>query len=96
MESDWKGQSPAIEEFRDQIDIVDDQILELFNERARLVLRVGEIKRAQNLPIYVPDRESRILERLRDRNRGPLDTDTVTRLYRDIIEKFRCLEDGVG
>lgn len=96
MESSWKDKPITIEELRDQIDLIDDQILGLLNERGKLVLQLGEIKRAQNLPIYVPSRENRILERLRNNNRGPLDDASVTRLYQKIIDESRRLEDGGG
>lgn len=92
-EEDWQGELPSLEELRAHIDGIDDQVLDLLNERARVVLLVGKVKRAQGLPIYVPSREDRILIRLRERNRGPLNDETVARLYRRIIEAFRQLEE---
>lgn len=92
IEEDWRGELPALEELRVHIDLIDNQILDLLNERARWVLLVGKVKRAQGLPIHVPSREHIILERLRERNRGPLTDETVVRLYDKIIEAFRRLE----
>jgi chorismate mutase/prephenate dehydratase len=44
-------------EIRQQIDILDEQILKLLNARAELVHKVGELKRAEGLEIYAPERE---------------------------------------
>lgn len=92
IEEDWRGELPSLEELRAHIDLIDNQILDLLNERARWVLLVGKVKRARGLPIHVPSREHVILTRLRERNRGPLNDETVVRLYDKIIEAFRRLE----
>lgn len=95
-EDGWQRELPSLEELRAHIDLIDDQILDLLNERARLVLLVGKVKMAQGLPIHVPSREHVILTRLRERNRGPLNDETVVRLYDKIIEIFRRLEGELG
>ena len=58
--------------WREKIDALDDQILALLNERARCALSVGKIKRAEGLPFHVPERETLILNRIRELNGGPL------------------------
>tara|TARA_B100000315_G_C14107066_1_gene376433 strand:- start:80 stop:373 length:294 start_codon:yes stop_codon:yes gene_type:complete len=93
-ESGWKENLLSIEELRDQIDLIDSRILELLNKRATLALLIGEIKQAEDLPIHVPSRENQILERLQNKNRGPLGNEAITRLYQKIIEESRCLEDS--
>ena len=57
---------------RARIDELDQQLIKLLNERAKVVVEVGRVKRAGNTPIYVPDRERRVLEQVRSYNQGPL------------------------
>ncbi|RMF94134.1 MAG: chorismate mutase [Nitrospinota bacterium] len=81
-----------IHELRRQIDAIDDQLLKLFNERARLAQKIGLLKKAQGLPIYVPSREEEILERLQRENPGPLSPEAIKRLYQQLMEESKRLE----
>ena len=51
---------------------LDGRLVELLNERARLVVEVGKVKRADNVPIYAPHREAAVLDRVLRLNEGPL------------------------
>src|SRR3954451_14515774 len=62
-------------ELRVAIDALDDKLLELLNERARLVQEVGAIKAQLKQPFYVPERERQILERLQEARSGPFPTE---------------------
>lgn len=46
---------------RNQIDAVDKKLLKLVLKRLELVGQVGEVKRANNLPVFAPGREDQIL-----------------------------------
>jgi len=79
--------------WREKIDALDDQILELLNERARCALSVGKIKRAEDLPLHAPDRETLILNRIRELNGGPLSHEAAQRIFRQIIDESLRLEE---
>jgi chorismate mutase/prephenate dehydratase len=64
--------SDRLSEIRQRIDAVDARLLELLAERGRLVLEVGAFKHATNAPIWRPEREAQIMQRLADTNPGPL------------------------
>ena len=49
---------------REDIDKVDAELLRLLNQRAELVLKVGELKKANNLAVVHADREKVLLARL--------------------------------
>ena len=51
---------------RDQIDVVDKQLVALLAERLKLVAGVGEVKSRHGLPIYAPDREAAMLAKRRE------------------------------
>lgn len=82
----------SIEEIRKEIDRIDDRLIELLSQRARLVLEIGDLKKAQGLPVYVPDREQEIHQRIQALNPGPLSNEAIVRLFKEIIQESRNLE----
>ena len=53
-----------LKELRDQIDLVDDKIAELYMQRLDLVKQVGEYKKQNNVVVEHGDREQQIYDRL--------------------------------
>jgi len=87
-----------LDRLRQQIDRVDEQILKLLNERAKLAREVGEVKKKHNLPIYVPSREQKIFERLEKINKqlGEIfPTDFIKPVFREIISACRSTEESL-
>ena len=84
--------SPNLKNLRDKIDHIDDQILELLNNRARVVLDVGKAKAGESREFYVPSRERAIFERLQAANSGPFPNESVCRVFREIISASLSLE----
>ena len=60
----------TLDELRVKIDTIDDTLLKLYNERMELVHQVGELKNTMGAPIYRPEREQAILDRLKSQNKG--------------------------
>ena len=81
-----------IDEIRLKINQLDTELLQIFNQRAALALKIGEIKKELNLPIYDPRREKLIFERMKKLNEGPLDDAAITRLFERVIDESRSLE----
>jgi chorismate mutase/prephenate dehydratase len=79
---------------RQRIDALDERILQLFNERAALVRRIGELK--GDGPVYRPEREAQVLRRLREANGGPLPAEAVERLFTELISACRALEETLS
>ena len=51
-----------LDELRNQIDEIDNDLVKLFTARMQLAAQVADYKKSQNLPIYVPARERAILQ----------------------------------
>ena len=81
-----------IGEIRKRIDLLDDVLLRILNERARLALEIGRRKVEKGLPVYDPAREKRIFARMKGDNPGPLDDDAVVRLFERVVDESRRLE----
>ena len=83
-----------LQQLRSHIDRLDDRVLSLLNRRARLGLRVGEVKKRQGKRLFDPARERAILRRLAARNGGPLSSAAVRAIYREILRQVRRLEQS--
>jgi chorismate mutase/prephenate dehydratase len=84
-----------LKKLRFEIDKIDETILQLINKRALLAKEIGEIKKKNNLPIFVPSREKEILERLEKLNQGPLSNEIVKHVFREIISACRSVEENL-
>ncbi|PLX92526.1 MAG: chorismate mutase [Desulfuromonas sp.] len=82
----------TIDDIRIEIDRLDHELLKIFNERAGLALKIGEIKKELGLPVYDPQREKRIFDKMRGANPGPLENEAIVRLFERVIDESRHLE----
>jgi chorismate mutase/prephenate dehydratase len=83
---------PALLGLRDQIDAVDRELLELLNRRAGLAQAVGEIKKREGSLVFRPEREAKVIQGLKNRNPGPLLSDNIAPIWREIMSACRALE----
>jgi chorismate mutase/prephenate dehydratase len=82
----------TLEALREKIDTIDDTLLELYNERMELVHQVGLLKNSSGSPIYRPEREQAILQRLKKRNSGKLTNGAIDALFLEMFAVSRNLE----
>jgi chorismate mutase/prephenate dehydratase len=80
---------------RSQIDRLDREIVKKLNDRARLVVQIGNLKNDSGQAVYDADREARVLSSVSDANSGPLTNDCVRAIFREIISGSRALEQVV-
>ena len=89
---------PSLQELRDNIDSVDDEILKALQRRMELVAQIGEVKLQQGGAIYRPEREREILNRLAHKNatqsdKAPLlNALAIEAIYHEIFATSRNLE----
>jgi chorismate mutase len=81
-----------ISHWRKRIDEIDAELAKLLSERSRCVIEIGKIKRQRRLPVYDPEREKEILEKLLQENRGPLENEALKRLFERILDESRRVE----
>lgn len=82
-----------LQPLRDRIDTLDAQLLALLNERAAVVLEVGEVKKALSAPVFRPERELQVIARLQQLGAaGPLRPEHVEAIWREIMSASRSLE----
>ena len=81
-----------LEEFRILVDDVDQRIVELLNERTRVVENIGRIKREAKLPIYEPKREDQVFANVTGANHGPMTQEAIRRIFERIIDEMRTIQ----
>jgi chorismate mutase / prephenate dehydratase len=84
--------NPALLTLRTQIDAVDRELLALLNRRAALALEVGELKKQEGSVAFRPEREAQVIDGLKTLNLGPLESDSVAPIWREIMSACRALE----
>src|SRR5271157_1456169 len=82
----------TIEELRMRMDVLDRQLVELINERARVAQMIGHLKAGLSLPVYEPDREKIVYANVRAANKGPLPDIEMTHIYERILDVMRALQ----
>lgn len=90
-----RGEEP-VAELRRRIDQIDDQLMKLLNSRSACAVEIGRIKRRIGMPVYQPERERWILDRVEQNNPGPLDSGAVRRVFERVIDESRRLERLAG
>ncbi|MBP6900873.1 MAG: prephenate dehydratase [Burkholderiaceae bacterium] len=83
---------PELLALRQQIDTVDRELLALLNRRAGLALEVGELKKKEGSVVFRPEREAQVIDGLKGANPGPLKSDSVAPIWREIMSACRALE----
>ena len=77
---------PVVEELRAQISAADREVLDAFNRRLELVVRLKGHKDEHGLDFLDPDRERRMLAELRAANAGPLSDEGVAALLAALLD----------
>lgn len=92
FQPDGRPVDEQLADLRVRIDVVDQQLLKLLNERAKLAQAVGEVKKIDGSPVFRPDREAQVIDRVKNRNPGPILADSVAPIWREIMSACRSLE----
>lgn len=84
---------PTLDDLRNDIDRVDEVLVRLLNERARVACEIGRMKKELGVEVYQPEREKQVLAHVRGiAAEGPLGADAIARLFERIIDEARRLE----
>jgi chorismate mutase len=92
MSGEIASETMDIADWRKKIDEIDRKLVELFNERAHAAQEIGRIKRGRNLPVYEPERERIIMQKICQFNQGPLSDGELIQVYERLIGIMRALQ----
>jgi len=75
-----------LDKLRSNIDNINIQILNLINERGRIVQEIGKVKEKQGVLRYDPERERDMLNHILQQNYGPFEDSTIEHLFKEIFK----------
>ncbi|WP_411953673.1 bifunctional 3-deoxy-7-phosphoheptulonate synthase/chorismate mutase [Alkalibacillus sp. S2W] len=82
-----------LDSLREELDQVNIQLLELINKRGQLVKELGDIKKAQGMKAYDPERERDMLNHIVDQHQGPFEYSTIEHLFKEIFKAAKELQE---
>ena len=83
-----------ISEHRDKIDALDIRILELIQERVAETIRIRRLKIKADIPLFTPDREQELIQRLIHESAGKLPAGVIEDIWKTIIQGGKQIEDS--
>jgi len=81
-----------LDELRSQINELDQKLVKLLNERARIVIEIGKLKNKTGGPVYAPDREKEVFDSIVKTNEGPLPNKCLVAIWRELMSGSFFLE----
>ncbi|WP_210618633.1 bifunctional 3-deoxy-7-phosphoheptulonate synthase/chorismate mutase [Mammaliicoccus lentus] len=81
-----------LENLRQRVEEINDEILGLLSERGDLAKKIGEEKSKQGTQVYDPQREKEMLNKLIDANKGPFNDNTIKQLFKEIFKASTDLQ----
>ncbi len=85
----------TLSQLRKKINEIDEKIVSLLNQRAKLCLGIGKLKAKKKASVYVPDREKSIYDRILKSSKGPLSKKALAAIYREIMSGSLALEKAI-
>lgn len=85
----------TLAELRRKIDAIDERLLKLLNQRAKIVRQIGRLKADKQVQFHAPQREREIYDRLERLNKelgASFPQEGVALVFREIISASRALE----
>lgn len=84
--------APSLASLRAEIDRLDKELVGLLNRRAEIASQIGQIKEAQGLEIWSPAREEEVLGKAMAAHDGPLPTETLRLIFRELMSGSRAIQ----
>lgn len=76
----------ALEEYRQEIDAIDQELTRLFEARLKTVLKVGEYKKQHDLPVLDASREQKVIAKNVDRLEDKQFKEELTKFFQSMMD----------
>ncbi len=81
-----------LEPYRAKIDSIDRDLLSLLDLRLQQAQEIGRLKHQYGVPVYQPEREAKVIEKLASNRRGPLQALHIASIWLQIFRASRELQ----
>ncbi len=75
-----------LDKYRDRIDIIDKEIVDLFIERLKIAEEIAVYKQKNNLPIYHKGREEQVIKKVKENVSNQRMLEPIESLFKHIME----------
>lgn len=83
-----------ISEHRKKIDSLDEEILELIQERVQESINIRRLKIEHNIPLNTPERERELIQHLIERSKGSIPAEVIKEIWETIIRGGKLTKDN--
>ena len=83
----------SIEDWRNRIDELNDELIALLNKRATYATEIGKLKKQLGLPVFDATREQAVLEKVSALTKGPLSPESIKNIFQVIMQETRKVEE---
>jgi chorismate mutase/prephenate dehydratase len=83
---------PTLASLRAEIDRLDKDLVTLLNRRAAVAAQIGQVKEQQGLEVWSPAREEEVVSKALAASQGPLPTETLRLIFRELMSGSRSLQ----
>ena len=92
--TDRPGDNPSadIGVLRQAIDEIDEKILDFINQRLSLAKQIGDFKKQGGIQITDCERERKIMNRLLEKNNGPMGAEELKNIFNAIMAEGRNVQ----
>lgn len=77
---------------RNEIDKIDLKLVNLLDQRAKIALKIGKLKKVSNSKIYIPNREKEVLSRIVKNSSGLMPKESLQNIFSEILHSARALQ----
>ncbi|MGN9162262.1 chorismate mutase [Clostridium sulfidigenes] len=84
-----------LEQCRKEIDEIDKELINLFERRMDIAIRVANYKKENDLPIYDEERESKVIKKNVDNLKNKNYDLLARRFFLSIVELSRSLQESI-
>lgn len=78
---------------RKEVSTINFKLLDLINERGRIVKEIGRVKQKEGVNRYDPVRERKMLDIIAEKNDGPFETSTLQHLFKEMFKAALELQE---
>ena len=82
----------SLENWRNEIDSIDAEILDLLQKRITIVREIGKVKARAGIPMIDEERERIIINRVLNRRKEPLSVEAVNCVFNCVIQESRRVQ----
>ncbi len=84
-----------LNKYRNEIDAIDTQLVQLFEKRMDIAQKVGEYKRKNGMEIFVPEREKAVIQKRTEQTENPAYKKYTAEFFEDIMRISRSLQSTI-